>query len=147
MTLGLFLAGLIGISLGLLGGGGSTLAVPILLYVSRFPAREAIVMSLIVVGITSLFSAIRHWSFGNIDMRAALIFGAISMVGSFVGGRIATYIPEPVQITAFAVVMISASVFMYRSATRGRDTTTVPQARSLAIVLPVGFAVGALTGL
>lgn len=145
--LGLFLAGLIGISLGLLGGGGSTLAVPILLYVSHLPAREAIVTSLVVVGVTSLFGAIRHWGWGNIDARAALIFGAISMAGSFTGGRAATYVPEPVQITGFAIVMITASLFMYRSASKSSDSAISPHASSLAIVLPVGFGVGALTGL
>lgn len=104
-------------------------------------------MSLVVVGVTSLFGAIRHWRWGNIDARAAVVFGAISMAGSFAGGRVAIYVPEAAQITGFAVVMITASLFMVRSASRGTGSATTHRAHSLAIVLPVGFAVGALTGL
>jgi len=63
---GLLLAVLMGISLGLLGGGGSILAVPILKYVVGLGAKEAIASSLAVVGLTSLFAAVGHWRSGNV---------------------------------------------------------------------------------
>jgi len=68
---GLFLAALMGLYLGLLGGGGSILAVPILKYVVGFGAKEAIAASLAVVGLTSFFGAVGHWRSGNVNLRAA----------------------------------------------------------------------------
>lgn len=78
--LGVALAALIGLSLGLLGGGGSILTVPIMVYVLGFGAKEAIAMSLAVVGATSLFGAMGHWRVGNVNLRVALVFGGVAML-------------------------------------------------------------------
>ena len=72
-------------TLGLLGGGGSILTVPIFVYVGGFAAKSAVAMSLPVVGATSLIGAVSHWRKGNVDLRAALVFGAFAMVGAFAG--------------------------------------------------------------
>lgn len=71
MIFGLLMAVVIGLSLGLLGGGGSILAVPIFVYALGFGAKEAIVMSLAVVGVTSLFGVIGHWRAGDVNLRVA----------------------------------------------------------------------------
>ncbi|MBB1051211.1 TSUP family transporter, partial [Dietzia sp. CW19] len=87
------LAVLVGLSLGLLGGGGSILVVPLLTYIGGLDPREAIATSLFVVGATSLVSLIGHARKGNVQWRTGLIFGAAGMVGAFLGGLAGGYIP------------------------------------------------------
>ena len=65
---GHLLALLIGLSLGLIGGGGSILAVPILVYVLGLNAKEAIATSLAIVGIVSLIGVVPHWKLGNVNL-------------------------------------------------------------------------------
>src|SRR5688572_3782529 len=83
---------LIGISLGMLGGGGSILTVPILTYVADMSPKAAIASSLFVVGVTSATAAISHARAGRVRWRTGLVFGAAGMVGAFAGGRVAAYI-------------------------------------------------------
>jgi uncharacterized protein len=79
LILGLLLAVLIGVSLGLLGGGGSILTVPVLVYVLGYSAKPAIAMSLPVVGVTSLVGGLFHWRLGNVRIRTALTVGVLAM--------------------------------------------------------------------
>lgn len=65
----------IGISLGLIGGGGSILAVPTLVYVMGVPPKSAIAMSLAIVGTVSLLGVIPHWKLGNVQLKTAAMFG------------------------------------------------------------------------
>lgn len=139
---GLALAAVIGISLGLLGGGGSILAVPILVYVVGMQTKTAIAVSLLVVGTSSLIGALRHWRANNVHVRTAVVFGVISMAGSFAGGRAAAFLPDSFQLTLFAVVMLAASVSMFRS--RGDDAAPAAVPR-LALVVTAAV-VGLLTG-
>jgi len=140
---GFLLAALIGISLGLLGGGGSILAVPILVYVVGMTAKSAIATSLLVVGTTSLVGAIRHWRATNIDLRSAVIFGVVSMAGSFAGGRLAALVSDTFQLVLFAIVMIGAAISMFRSRSEveNADTSGRP-----ALLVIAAAAVGVLTG-
>lgn len=148
MLLGLALAALIGLSLGLLGGGGSILTVPIFVYVVGFGAKEAIAMSLAVVGATSLLGAVGHWRGGNLNLRVALVFGAITMAGSYVGSRLSALFSGAAQLALFAVVMLVAAFFMFR----GRGSVDAAE-RAAGDRLPIGLiatpgvAVGVLTGL
>jgi uncharacterized protein len=141
-TLGLLLASLIGISLGLLGGGGSILAVPILVYVVGMGAKPAIATSLIVVGTTSLIGSIQHLRSANVDVRTALIFGTVSMAGSYTGGRFASLLSDSFQLGFFAFVMIAASVAMFRSTS---EEGSGPVHAALVVLSAAG--VGLLTGL
>ncbi len=84
-----------GVSLGLLGGGGSILTVPLLTYVAGLDAKEAIAASLFVVGVTSAVSVIAHARRGNVRWRMGLIFGAAGMAGAFGGGLRADSSPGP----------------------------------------------------
>ena len=81
-ALTLLLAVLIGASLGLLGGGGSILTVPILAYVAGLPAKEAIAASLVVVGVTSAVGAVSHARAGRVKWRCAAVFAASGMIGA-----------------------------------------------------------------
>ena len=83
----LALAVLIGVSLGLLGGGGSILAVPVLVYVAGQEPASAIATSLAVVGGTSLIAAIDHARAGRVDLRAAIGFGATGAPSAARGSR------------------------------------------------------------
>jgi uncharacterized membrane protein YfcA len=112
--LGLSLALLIGLSLGLLGAGGSILTVPVFVYILGLDVKSAIAASLIVVGATSLLGAARHWSGGHTRVSLALGFGAVAMVGSYAGARLAELLTGGLQLALFAVVMLASAAAMLR---------------------------------
>ncbi|VEP15041.1 putative membrane transporter protein [Hyella patelloides LEGE 07179] len=116
LIIGYILAGCIGLSLGLIGGGGSILAVPILIYVMGVAPKAAIAMSLAIVGIVSLIGAIPHWLQGNVNLRIAAIFAPAAMVGAYLGASLASFpfITETFQLICFGLVMVIASVLMIR---------------------------------
>jgi hypothetical protein len=145
-ALGLVFAALIGITLGLLGGGGSILTVPVFVYALGFDAKQAIAMSLPVVGATSLVGALGHWRAGNVNLRTALTFGSIAMAGSFAGARLAALVSGSTQLTLLAVVMLAAAVSMLRSSRR-RSAVAEREHPPLALLALVGVGVGVLTGL
>lgn len=144
----LVLAGLVGLSLGLLGGGGSILTVPILVYVLGFDPKQAIAMSLGVVGTTSLVGAWRQWKDGNIQLRVAFIFGPVAMAGTVLGARFATYVSGEAQLILFACVMLVAAMLMFRDRRDDRAAPEgVPQRMRVGSIVALGIAVGILTGL
>jgi uncharacterized membrane protein YfcA len=111
---GIGLALVVGLVLGLLGGGGSILAVPIFLYVFHVEPKPAIAMSLVVVGMSALVGFLTHWRQGTVNVRIAVMFGALAMVGAFAGARVARHVPASVQLSLFAVFAFSAAVLMLR---------------------------------
>ena len=133
----------VGISLGLLGGGGSILTVPLLAYVGGLDATHAITASLLVVGVTSAVGAIAHMRAGRVRWGVAAPFGAAAMTGAYAGGLLARFIPGTVLLITFAVIMIAAAIAMLR----GRKNTTGSSAAGpLPLVrmamLGVGVGVG-----
>jgi uncharacterized membrane protein YfcA len=141
---------LIGLSLGLVGGGGSILTVPIFVYVLGFGPKESIAMSLLVVGVTSLVGAAGHWREGHVNLRVAALFGAVAMVGTFLGTRLATRLTGREQLVIFATVMLFAARFMARQHGSGIDEIeSGASARPLPPALAVmeGLVVGLLTGI
>jgi uncharacterized membrane protein YfcA len=136
---------LIGLSLGLLGGGGSILTLPILVYVLGVEPKAAIAMSLFVVGVTSATGAIAHARSGRLRVRTGLVFGATAMAGAYAGGQVARFVPATALLVAFAVVMLVTSVAMMR----GRRTVSAAPAGDVktAKVLAIGGAVGVVAGL
>ena len=114
--IGLILAAGIGISLGLIGGGGSVLAVPIFVYVMGVAPKPAIAMTLVVVGTVSLIGIIPHWQRGNVNFKKAFMFGSATMLGAFWGAKIASlpFITGTFQLLLFAVMMVLAAGFMIR---------------------------------
>jgi hypothetical protein len=148
-TLGYALAALIGLSLGLLGGGGSTLTVPVFVYVLGFAPKDAIAMSLPVVGVTSLVGAVSHWRSGNVQIRTALLFGAVAMAGSYLAARfLAPLMSGALQLALLAIVMLAAAVSMFRSAGRRTEGAAVaPQPVALPLLGAAALLVGAMTGI
>jgi uncharacterized membrane protein YfcA len=147
--LGLLFGVLIGAALGLLGGGGSILTVPIFVYVLGFGPKEAIAMSLAVVGATSLFGALGHWRAGNVNLRVAAPFGAVAVAGTYAGARLSALFSGGAQLVLFAAVMLVAALFMLREAGGGGAPHLAGQSRRLplGLVAVEGLAVGVLTGL
>src|SRR3954470_23656267 len=103
LILGYALAALIGLSLGLMGGGGSILTVPIFVYVLRYDPKLAIAMSLPVVGVTSLVGSVGHWRAGNVNLRTAALFGVVTMIAAYVGARLAVFLTGAIQLSLLAV--------------------------------------------
>lgn len=139
------LALLVGVSLGLLGGGGSILTVPILVYAVGIPAKPAIAASLVVVGVTSAVGALRHARSGTVAFRVALLFGATGIVGAWGGSRFVSGrgVPDAVLLGAFAALMVGVSTMMIL--TRGRPEPP-PHGRSVLRILAGGLLTGFLTG-
>jgi uncharacterized membrane protein YfcA len=146
IAVSLGLALLIGLTLGLFGGGGSILTVPVLVYVLGVDPKLAIAMSFPVVGATSLVGAFGHWRAGNVRLSSALVFGLFAMAGSFAGARASVFLDGRVQLMILGVVMAGAATMMLRSAARDTAAEPVPKAPSRLLYL-VAFAVGTLTGL
>ncbi|MEO0378154.1 MAG: sulfite exporter TauE/SafE family protein, partial [Cyanobacteria bacterium P01_A01_bin.17] len=112
--LGHVLAIAIGVSLGLIGGGGSILAVPLLVYVMGVGSKVAIAMSLAIVGTVSLVGAIPHWFQGNVNLKTAAVFTPAAMVGAYLGARLVglPFVSDTFQLICFGVVMVIASLLM-----------------------------------
>ena len=146
MTIGLLLAALVGLALGLLGGGGSVLAVPIFVYLLGYGAKEAIAMSLAVVGVTSFVAAAGHWRAGNVNLRVAGTFAPIAMVGTYVGARLATLVSGKFQLTVFALVMLVTAVFMFRGSSARLDETVESGPLPLGPIVGEALLVGVMTG-
>ena len=149
----LLLAVLVGVALGLLGGGGSILTVPLLVYVAGLEAKEAIATSLLVVGVTSIAALVPHARAGRVRWRTGAIFGVAAMAGAYAGGRVAEFIPGTVLLVAFALMMVATAVAMIRGrrADAGGPGEAAPggSARELPVklVLLEGVVVGLVTGL
>ncbi len=114
--LGLALAFVVGVVLGLLGGGGSILALPIFLYVFRIPTKPAVAMSLAVVGMSAFVGFLGHLRQGSVNLRIAVPFGAVAMAGAFATARLAHFVSEQLQLSLFALFALSAAVLMLRDA-------------------------------
>ena len=114
--LGAGLALLVGFVLGLLGGGGSVLTVPILIYALHVPVKPAIAMSLAVVGLVAFIGFIGHARQKTVATRVALIFGPPAVAAAYAGARIARHVPAHVQLVLFALFGLTGSALMFRSA-------------------------------
>ena len=159
----IFGALLIGLSLGLLGSGGSILTVPVLVYLLGHEGKAAIAESLAIVGGIALAGAIPYAYTRQIDWRSAIFFGIPGMIGTYGGAWLAKFLPVAVQLVLFAAVMLLAAWMMYRQTCRklespapgapsqaGKSTGSTnhsPRPHPLWKIVVEGLAVGVLTGL
>jgi uncharacterized membrane protein YfcA len=132
-----------GLSLGLLGGGGSILTVPVLHYVLGYDVKAAVPMSLVIVGLTSAFGAVNHWRSGTVNWRAALSFGPPAVVGSILGAALGLKVEPGTQILVFALVVLAAAASMLLP--RPTETAT-GRARAIPLITLIGGVVGLITG-
>lgn len=138
------LAVFIGIALGLLGGGGSILTVPLLVYVVGMDTKQAIASGLFVVGVTSLVGLVSHARAGRVQWRTGLVFGAAGMAGAFVGARIGAHLPGTVLLISFSLMMVATAIAMVR----GRRPGSAPPREHLPVfrMITDGALVGLVTG-
>lgn len=142
----------IGLSLGLMGGGGSILAVPILVYVMGVNSREAIAMSLFIVGCVSFLGALSAAKRGDLSWRIVAGFTPAAMLGAYFGSQLIQlpWITDTVQLISFGLIMLVASVLMIRKGNASRIHSSPaphPKRPWQALMIPAeGLAVGIVTG-
>ncbi|WP_121257285.1 sulfite exporter TauE/SafE family protein [Nocardioides ferulae] len=112
---------LIGLSLGALGGGGSILAVPVLVYLLDQSPSQATTGSLVVVGVTSLIGAVSAHRRGRVLVGRGLVFGGVGVAGAAAGARAAARVGDDVLLGAFAVLMLVVGLVMAVRQLRGRN--------------------------
>jgi uncharacterized membrane protein YfcA len=146
------LAGLIGAMLGLLGGGGSILMVPMLVYVAKLDPKQAIATSLVVVCATSFAAMLSHARKGYVCWKTGATFGVSGIAGAYLGGRAAVWIPGGLLLLLFALVMLITVFAMLKG--RKNDTTESQRNQPVCpLHIPVpaimldGLLIGSLTGL
>ena len=135
---------LVGLSLGALGGGGSILAVPALVYGVGESPQAATATSLLVVGFAAMVGVIPHWRNGNVRMGAGVLFGLAGVGGSFVGTTLNGGVDGDVLLLAFSGFMIVAGAAMLRRSRRAEPAdvepadAAVPSVRSASTAASVG---------
>lgn len=152
MTAALLLGALIGVLLGLLGGGGSILAVPALLYGVGMPLSAAVPTSLLVVGASSTTGVLPRLRTGQVHWRVATVFGLAGAATAFAGAAVNRLLPPWLVLSGFAVLMVAAAVRMLREQPEAGGDCALPGGgvnwRScLPKAVGAGAAVGFLTGL
>jgi uncharacterized membrane protein YfcA len=152
---------IIGISLGLIGGGGSILTVPVLVYLFKVEPVLATAYSLFIVGLSSLVGAFPKYKQGQVSLKTALIFGVPAIAAVFATRQfIVPAIPKEVftignfvvtksimMMVLFAVLMVFASVSMIRDKVKKEEAENGVQKFNYPLILLEGAVVGVLTGL
>ena len=141
LVLALIAGAVIGLALGALGGGGSVLAVPALIYLLGFTPAAATTASLIIVTATSVTALYAHTRDGNVAWKTGALFAAAGIVPAFLAGAVAGSLPEAVLTSAFAVIAALAALRMLRpSASEPPDRIRPGKAAG------AGAGLGAVTG-
>jgi uncharacterized membrane protein YfcA len=135
----------IGLLLGLLGGGGSILTLPVLIYLAGQRPQPAIAESLFVVAVTSAIALIPHARGGRVEWRTGLVFGIAGLAGAYAGGRLAAYVPAPLLLAGFGLLVAAASITMIRSCRR--PVRGSAHSGRLPVLLILGMTVGLITGM
>ena len=138
-----FLGGLIGLALGMLGGGGSILTVPILVYVLGQNPHAAVATSLIIVGTNAIIGTAMHHRAGHVRVRQAVMFGMAGIVTAFVGARLSRLLSGPVLLTLFGLLMLLIAALMLRKRDLAAHAVRPVQWWK---VIGGGMSVGFLTG-
>ena len=134
---------IVGFGMGMLGGGGSIVAVPALTFLLHFAPKEAVVTSLAVVGLAAAAGAAGSLARGVLPLAIALPVGVSATLGAFAGGTVGARLSDHVQMSILAAVMFGAAVLMWRP--KGSDQSAQP--RGTAFLIALGLAIGVLTGL
>jgi uncharacterized protein len=152
IALALGFGAVIGALLGLLGGGGSIMAVPVLVYVLGLDIRQAILVALIVISAASVSGALPKARAGQVQWRLAAVFAAVGIPATFAGSVLSDHLPQALIMVGFAAVMVGAGI---RMLTDTGDSGTACEIGDSGInwrrcaprSISVGLVVGVLTGL
>jgi len=139
-----------GSALGLTGGGGAILAVPLLVYGLGVPVHDAITLSLLTVAITAMVGALLRASEGLVEYKTGLAFAATGMVGAPLGGWLGARTPETALMLGFTVLLVGMGAKMYFDSRKG-VAMPVPAAplgplRQGLLVAGAGLSTGLLSG-
>src|SRR5690349_21417540 len=143
----LVLSGMVGFSLGIFGGGGSILAVPVLVLVTHLAPASAVGTSLAIVGTTSLIASVAHHRQGQVRFDVALLFGLSGLGTSLFGAKLTGLVSAAVILRSFAALMFVVGIGMLLKKGRTGPVTVGPplRARPTASML-AGAVVGLITG-
>ncbi len=137
---------LVGLVLGALGGGGSVLAIPALVYGAGQSFQAATTASLVIVGSISVAGAWGHWREGHVDLRGGLVFGAAGALGALGGTVLNHHLDQGLLKVAFALLMLVVAAQMLRNGEATADAAPSGGGRRWRIAV-AGTLVGVLTGL
>ena len=135
----------IGLSLGLLGAGGSLLTVPALVYLVGQTPQAAVTTSLAIVGANSLMGASFHRAQGALNWKVAFSFGGAGMLLAYLAAGLSSLLPEAALLVAFAFIMLIVGGMMLTHRNEDSDDTYSP--RPLPVVIASGAGVGLMTGI
>jgi len=145
--LAVFSGALVGFTLGLIGGGGSILAVPLLLYVVRYHNPHVVIgTTALAVALTAYINLIPHWRIGNVRWLPAIVFAIPGVVGAAIGAQIGKIVPGKQLLFLFALLMMSIAILMLRPAKSSAPKLVHIGQTMIARTTPVGFLAGALSG-
>lgn len=133
----------IGLSLGLTGAGGSILTLPVLVYLAGIPPKQAVGLSLLIVGTAAAVGAWQRARAGEVHLKAAGMFVVAGMVGAALGAQLTPLISASALMITFAVLMLVVAVRMLMPGKSGPEP--LPECHPLRC-LAAGFGVGVLTG-
>jgi uncharacterized membrane protein YfcA len=143
----------IGVAVGMLGGGGSVLAVPVLVYVLGQSVQEATTASLVIVTAGAVAGGLGHAREGRICWRHAAAFTAAAFPGVAAGTALGNAVSGSALIAAFAIIMLAAAAATWRKASGRGDDRPAEPARApscpplrLARDLAAGLTIGVMTG-
>jgi len=142
-TLALLGALLIGISLGLTGAGGSIITLPVLVYLAGLPPKEAVGLSLFVVGAAALVGAMQRFRSGEVQLKAVLMFALSGMVGATGGAQLTPLVSAKMLMIIFALLMLIVALHMLMGPKV--ENTSKAECRPARCLL-AGLGVGVLTG-
>jgi uncharacterized membrane protein YfcA len=129
MWIWVVVAGLaIGLSLGALGGGGSILTVPVLVYLLGQSVPQATAGSLVIVGVSSVLAMLTHARAGHVRVGTGVVFGLLGTAGSLVGSRLSGLVAPHVLLSAFAALLLVVAVLMMRRSRRSQPSPADPAA-------------------
>ena len=143
IAIDLFLGFGIGLSLGLLGGGGSILTVPALVYIVGQTPQAAVTASLMIVGANSLMGAFMHRALGALNWRVALLFGGVGMGAAYLAAGWSRAVPAQTLMILFALLMMVVGLLLIL---RRRADKEEGQGRGWPVTIAAALGVGLLTG-
>ena len=147
ILLSILSGGIVGFTLGLIGGGGSILAVPLLLYVVGLHDPHVVIGSTaLAVSVNAFMNLIPHWRAGNIRWRAAVLFAIPGAVGAYVGSVFGKMVNDNEILFLFAILMIIIAILMLRPRKEKSDEEMHGLKVKTFRVVPVGFSTGAVSG-
>jgi uncharacterized membrane protein YfcA len=147
VALGLVSGSFVGFSLGLVGGGGSILAVPLMFYVVGVPeAHTAIGTSALAVAVNAAVNLFYHAHAGTVKWRCAGVFATAGVFGAFSGSTLSKLVDGPRLLALFAVLMLVVAGFMLVRRSSEGDATVRLNRGNLAKLVASGFGTGALSG-